>query len=255
MNNPLFIFGLIALCAALYYGAFIASVTKKTKELKWWLWFSGGFVNLLLVANNYTLNGYVPFVSMFQVLIFLSLCFIPVYLYVRYAGGHRDTEGYFILASAIVMTGPLFMDKNALWTFPPALNSPWFVPHILVYMISYSLAVVAFFMVMSSLLRGDKSMVDTSYMLVRCLFPFMTCGMFFGAIWANEVWGEFWSFDIKECWSLVTWLIYMLYLHAYRRAKLRKYCPILAILGLVGVVITFFFANVIGGSDSMHTYS
>ena len=254
MNNSILIFVLIFVSALLYYGAFAASFLKNSK-VKWWLWLGGCFVNLVLIFNNYAINGYVPFVSMFQVLIFLAVCFLPIYCYVNYVGRCKGYERYFIIASALVMTGPVFMDKNAEWTFPPALNSPWFVPHILVYMISYSLAVVAFLMVLSFLIKGEKKDGDAAQVCIRCLFPFMTCGMFFGAIWANQVWGDFWSFDIKECWSLVTWLIYMLYLHCYRRARLKKYCPILAILGLVGVIVTFFFANVIGGSDSMHSYN
>ena len=254
MNNPTLIFAVIVLCAGLYYGAF-ALTFRRTKKPSIIMWLAGCFVNLLLILNNYAINGYVPFVSMFQVLIFISVCFFPLYCYVNYVTKCKGYERYFIIASAIIMTGPVFMDKNAAWSFPPALNSPWFVPHILVYMIAYSLAVVAFFMTLSALIKGKKEDHESAYVCIRCLFPFMTCGMFFGAIWANQVWGDFWSFDIKECWSLTTWLIYMVYLHCYRKPRLRKYCPTLAVLGLVGVVVTFFFANVIGGSDSMHSYS
>lgn len=254
MNNPAFIFALILSSAALYYVAFTLECTLRKKPAMI-VWGSGCIVNLLLILNNYAINGYVPFVSMFQVLIFLSVCFFPIYCYISFVGKCKGYERYFMLASAIVMTGPVFMDKNAAWTFPPALNSPWFVPHILVYMISYSLAAVAFLMILFGLIRGSKENERAAHLCIRCLFPFMTCGMFFGAIWANQVWGDFWSFDIKECWSLVSWLTYMIYLHCYRRAKLKKYCPALAIIGFVFVVITFFFANVIGGSDSMHSYS
>ena len=254
MNNPILIFALIISGAVLYYGAFALELRKK-KTAAMILWLAGVGVNLVTIVNNYAINGYVPFVSMFQVLIFLAVCFFPIYCYVNYVGKCKGCETYFMIASAIVMTGPVFMDKNALWTFPPALNSPWFVPHILVYMISYSLAVVAFLMVVSGLVKGEGANSKSVYLCVRCLFPFMTCGMFFGAIWATQVWGDFWSFDIKECWSLVAWLTYMVYLHCYRKASLKKYCPVLAILGFVFVVVTFFFANVVGGSDSMHTYS
>lgn len=254
MNNPILIFVAILLCAGLYYTAFAFSLKKQKKPVMI-IWLAGCLVNLLLIFNNYTINGYVPFVSMFQVLIFISVCFFPIYCYVTYVGKCKGYESYFILASAVLMTGPLFMDKNAAWSFPPALNSPWFIPHIMVYMIAYSLAVVAFMMTLSGLLKESEADHKAVYVCIRCLFPFMTCGMFFGAIWANQVWGDFWAFDIKECWSLVTWLIYMVYLHCYRKPRLRKYCSVLAILGLLGVVVTFFFANVVGGDNSMHSYS
>ncbi len=254
MNNSILIFIMILVSAVLYYSAFALSIKNK-KKIAMALWYSGAFVNLLLIGNNYLINGYVPFVSMFQVLIFLAVCFLPVYFYIAGVGKCNGYESYFMIISAIVMTGPLFMDKNAAWSFPPALNSPWFVPHILVYMISYTLAAVAFLMVISGLVKNEKKDFSAAYLCIRCLFPFMTCGMFFGAIWANQVWGDFWSFDVKECWSLVTWLTYMVYLHLYRKPRLRKYSPAFAILGFVFVIITFFFANVVGGSDSMHSYS
>ncbi|MBR5296088.1 MAG: cytochrome c biogenesis protein CcsA, partial [Clostridia bacterium] len=59
------------------------------------------------------------------------------------------------------------------------------------------------------------------YNLVLTAFPFMTMAMFWGAIWANEVWGNFWSFDAKENWALMTWLMYTVYLHFRRQASLK----------------------------------
>ncbi|MBE6544392.1 MAG: hypothetical protein E7675_08335, partial [Ruminococcaceae bacterium] len=179
MNNPAIIFAMILLCAATYYGTFAISFFKSKKAVII-TWLVGCFLNLLLILNNYAINGYVPFVSMFQVLIFISVCFFPIYCYITYVGKCKGYERYFIFASAILMTGPIFMDKNAAWSFPPALNSPWFVPHIMVYMIAYSLAVVAFLMTLSSLIKGKKEDADSAYVCIRCLFPFMTCGMFFG---------------------------------------------------------------------------
>jgi ABC-type transport system involved in cytochrome c biogenesis permease subunit len=148
------------------------------------------------------------------------------------------------------------MDIQAKWSFPPALQSPWFVPHVLVYMISYIFAAVAGAMVLSKLLVKDKKRIDGGvYELVSLLFPMMTMGMLMGAIWANEVWGGFWSFDIKECWSLVTWLTYALYLHVRRSTRFNKYKDILVLLGLVFVIITFIFVNgMAGAASSQHTY-
>ncbi len=252
MNSPALILGLLIACALFYYSAFVLYLMKKRK-LSDVFSVAGFAVNLLLIVNNFIINSYVPFVSMFQVLIFLAACFCPLGRIIEHIGKRKGFIQFFYIASAIVITGPVFMNKNALWTFPPALRSPWFVPHILVYMISYSLAAVAFIITVY-LMIGKQSDESIVYYIVRILFPFMTCGMFFGAMWANEVWGQFWAFDIKECWSLVTWLTYMLYLHFYRKSSLRKYCKFLSIAGFIALVITFLFANVIGGS-SMHSYS
>ena len=261
MNSPVILWIGIIASALCYYAAFAFTFFDKDKNIGgrggktrvWAVWMVGQAFNLFLIVNNYFINGYVPFISMFQVLIFLSACFMPACLYVKYVGKCKGYERYFLFAAAFAMTGPLFMDKNAAWTYPPALQSPFFVPHILVYMISYTLAVVACIITVVRLIK-HKEDDGAAYYCVRTLFPFMTCGMFFGAIWADQVWGEFWSWDIKECWSLVSWLVYMLYLHCYRRKSLKKYCPALAIAGTVFVIITFFFANVVGGGSN-HSYT
>jgi ABC-type transport system involved in cytochrome c biogenesis permease subunit len=163
----------------------------------------------------------------------------------------------FSFAAAVVLTGTAIMETNPASNYPPALQSPFFIPHVLVYMISYSLGAVAFVLVIMTFFKKEKrkDLERTAYCCIRTLFPFMTSGMFLGAIWADQVWGEFWSWDIKENWSLVTWLLFMLYLHCYRRKPLKKYTRILAILGFVGIVITFLFVNVINNTSSVHVYS
>lgn len=246
---------LIFIMAALFFSA-LAFCVKKKKNIMAVLWVAGELTALLLVINNFVLNQYVPFVSIYQLLTFCAFLFGVAYLYVAFVKKKDWTALYFICCSLIVSIGLCFMDIQAKWSFPPALQSPWFVPHVLVYMISYIFAAVAGAMVLSKLLVKDKKRIDGGvYELVSLLFPMMTMGMLMGAIWANEVWGGFWSFDIKECWSLVTWLTYALYLHVRRSTRFNKYKDILVLLGLVFVIITFLFVNgMAGAASSQHTY-
>ena len=238
---------LLASTAVLYYLAFVFSILEKDtssfKKLKYVPWCIGAGCNAVAIVNNYLYNGHVPFVSIFQVLIVLGLCFVPFYLYLTYVCKCRGYFAIFSLASAVVLTGTAIMETNPASYYPPALQSPFFIPHVLVYMISYCLGAVACILVVVSYFNKKKQseLERAAYCCVRTLFPFMTAGMFLGAIWADQVWGEFWSWDIKENWSLVTWLLFMLYLHCYRRKPLKKYTRILAILGFVGILITFFF--------------
>ena len=252
---------LLAVTALLYYLAFGCSILKKKSNgieiAKYGFWIAAAGCNAVAIINNYLHNGHVPFVSIFQVLIVLGLCFVPFYLYLNYVCKCRGYFSVFSLSSAVVLTGTAIMQTNPDSHYPPALQSPFFIPHVLVYMISYSLGAVAFALVILSFANEKKSgeLQRTAYCCIRTLFPFMTCGMFLGAIWADQVWGNFWSFDIKENWSLVTWLLYMLYLHCYRRKPLKKYTCLLAILGFVGILITFFFVNVMNNTTSVHVYS
>ncbi len=251
---------LIALVAAVfYYSAFVTDLLHKKCPviISRILWSLGFGFNAMLVINNYLNNGYVPFVSMYQVLTFLGVCFLPIWLLMRFVRGGGWMAPYFMFAAGFVMTGLCFMDAETVWEFAPALQSPFFIPHVLVYMISYCMGAVAFIIALLSFFvkKEDKLRYERGiYDCILIVFPFMTMGLFFGSIWANEVWGHFWSWDAKENFSLVTWGIYMVALHFFRHPKLKKYARILALVGFVGIIVTFLFVNVFNASG-VHSYS
>lgn len=242
--------------ALLYLLAALMLTWGKHKTFAYGVWIAAVAGNAFLVANNWVINGYVPFVSMYQVLTFLAIMFAPIYLYVRFWHGGGWMDKCFCIAPAVCLTGVCFMGFGSVWHFAPALQSIWFVPHILAYMIAYSLCAVAFILCLISFFdKKNRAKLDKGiYDLICTAFPFMTCGMFFGSIWANEVWGNFWSFDAKENWSLVTWLMYAVYLHFRRHKTFQKYAKLFAILGFIGIVITMLFVNIMGGSSN-HSYS
>lgn len=215
--------------------------------------------NFCIFIINWTNNGYVPMASMYQVLTLLSLCFIPLfYLMVYFDKQHKWLLPYFQIASIIPIFGTLFMDKEIKWELVPALQSIWFVPHIFSYMISYSLAGVAFILTIQYLITGRKKieMEQAVYSIMRISFPFMTIGILFGSLWAEEVWGAFWSWDIKEIWSLITWLFYLCYFHARRVEKYRKASTWFIVFAFAALIITFIFLNILPKMpDSLHTYT
>ena len=213
-------------------------------------------LNVTVVGVNWVNNGYVPFISMYQVLTFLGACFPLAGVYMRFIRKDQLTAPYFALCSGVVMVGTVFMNATLIWHYVPALQSVWFVPHVFSYMLSYSLCGVASLLsIMWFFYRKNRVDLDKSiYHLVSVAFPFMTVGMFFGAIWANEVWAEFWSWDAKENWALVTWMMYAIYLHCRRHVKLQKYQYIFTILGLLALFMAFQGVNLFG-VDSAHSYT
>lgn len=253
---------ILIFCALLYYVAFALTfvVKKEKKASAALLIFHAGavIVNVGIIIYNYVVNlvengvSYAPFVSMYQVLIFLAACFFPIYFLIDRVYGCKGYKAFFLLAPAIVMTGPCFMDIADVWHFAPALQSVFFVPHVFCYMLSYTLAAVSFLIILKAYIKKENH-DRVCYSCVRILFPFMTAAMFMGAVWADQVWGDFWAWDVKEAWSLVTWLDYMLCLHLFRREKTKKYARVLLITGCVLVIITFLFSNVLNVS-SKHSY-
>ena len=108
-------------------------------------------------------------------------------------------------------------------TLMPALQSPWFAPHVIVYMFAYAVlgaaTVLAVFLLFKK--KSLTSEMDIADNLVYVGLAFLTIGMLFGALWAKEAWGHYWSWDPKETWAAITWLAYLIYLH-YRQLPRHK---------------------------------
>jgi cytochrome c-type biogenesis protein CcsB len=85
-------------------------------------------------------------------------------------------------------------------------------------------------------------------------YPIFTAGaLIFGAIWAQTAWGSWWSWDPKETWALITWLLYTAYLHTRLSKKLRgRTSAILAIAGFLATVFTYFGVNFL--LSGLHSY-
>ena len=108
-------------------------------------------------------------------------------------------------------------------TLMPALQSPWFAPHVIVYMFAYAVlgaaTVLAAFLLFKK--KSLSSEMDIADNLVYVGLAFLTVGMLFGALWAKEAWGHYWSWDPKETWAAITWLAYLVYVH-YRQLPRHK---------------------------------
>ena len=95
---------------------------------------------------------------------------------------------------------------------------------------------------------------DITYKSIAVGFPLFTIGgLIMGAIWANSAWGKYWTWDPKETWSLITWFVYALYLHARFVGGWRgKRVAILAMVGFVSVIFTYLGVNLV--LSGLHSY-
>ena len=148
-------------------------------------------------------------------------------------------------------------------TLMPALQSPWFAPHVIVYMFAYAVLGAAFLVALYLLWKQKSKSTAIKYMelsdnLVYVGIAFLTIGMLFGAIWAKEAWGHYWSWDPKETWAAATWLGYLLYIH------LRKHQPEshtaalgIVIFAFVLLQICWFGINYLPAAQgsSIHVYN
>lgn len=92
-----------------------------------------------------------------------------------------------------------------------------------------------------------------SFRVISIGFPLLTIGILSGSVWANEAWGSYWSWDPKETWSLITWIIYAIYLHlrlTYNWNNVKS--AILATVGFFVIWICFLGVNFV--AKGLHSY-
>jgi len=223
---------------------------------------AGWALNLVLFVVNGIAAGEPPFGNMYHVLIFLALCMAPIYLLLSVRYGLKWLGPHFSISAAVSITSPLFMNRDIFWNRVPALQSPWFVPHVFAYMVSYALAAVAFAVTVSGLISkhwkggNDEKQIKTSYQVLLLAYPFMTFGMLSGALWAEDAWGIYWSWDAKETWALITWTAYLIYFHSHMSPRFKPYTVLIQILAFVSLLITFFVVNLLPKMGSLlHSYA
>lgn len=145
-------------------------------------------------------------------------------------------------------------------TLMPALQSPWFAPHVIVYMFAYALlgaaAVSAVYLQVRK--NADRSRMALCDNLVYVGTAFLTIGMLFGALWAKEAWGHYWSWDPKETWAAATWMGNLLYIH-FRLHRPRRYSEALLLLVFAFFLlqVCWFGVNYLPSAQGMsvHTYT
>jgi cytochrome c-type biogenesis protein CcsB len=152
----------------------------------------------------------------------------------------------------------------------PALQSNWLTSHVVTCFMGYAAFTVAFGCGLIYLLKNKEKgnvekpagfsgklpafvTLDTLiYQSITLGFVFLTIGIMTGSIWAHYAWGSYWSWDPKETWSLITWLVYAILLHSrYVRGWRGKRMAILAIIGFVCVLFTYLGVNYLPG---LHSY-
>ncbi len=248
--------GIVA--AICYFIATIASIKKNNKLIN--IWMVGWVFNFAIFFVNWYVSGHPPFAQIYHVLTVLGLCFMPfeIYFEKRFQLIHMKT--IFLFGTLIPILGVVFMEKQLDWQIAPALQSIWFIPHVFAYMIAYSMATVSFLALCIAIYKQKKNQdsnkwEETVYQVCKFAFPFFTFGMLSGAVWAEEAWGNYWTWDIKETWALITWMLYLLYFHYRPNKKNTKYANIAHILAFLALWMTFLGVSYLPiMSSSIHSY-
>ena len=176
--------------------------------------------------------------------------------------------GVFVTPVIFLIIGYAAMQSREVRELMPALRSNWLAIHVSSAIISYGAFGVSFAVSLMFLLRQkmsnsafwqehipEENRLDLiSYRAVSLGFLFLTFVMISGAIWAERAWGSYWSWDPKETWSLITWIIYAIYLHLrISRGWKGKSAALFAVIGFICVIFTYIGVNTF--LPGVHSYA
>jgi len=272
--NVLFIFSAVSYIAYLF-----APESFVGKIATWSAWagvYAGGSALLLRWHESYLINeeiGHAPVSNLYEVFILLFCITALVYLALekRY---QAKAMGAFVmlLVSAGVFFG-IWLDSVGqadIKPLVPALQSYWMKIHVPMNFVGYGSFAVACGAGMAYLLRhwleakgasdnflkvfpSLEQLDQLAYKAVAIGFPAFTLATILGAAWAAEAWGGYWSWDPKETWALIVWLVYGAYLHA--RVSHGWHGKALAWWAVAGFLITVFcFLGVNMYLSGLHSY-
>ena len=221
---------------------------------------------ILLLITTIVRSVEIRFVAItgtFEALIFFS-SFIGILLFI-YRLIQKEKSFKFVLLWGTVVAFVLLSIASSPLVSPqvkppiPALQSYWLVIHVILSFIGESFFTIGFAAAICYLFFKDeetKAKVDRiMYTSIAIGYPIFVAGaIIFGAIWAKTAWGNYWSWDPKETWALITALIYTVYLHTRIIKKMRgKISAVLSIIGFAFTLFTFLGVNYL--IPGLHSYS
>jgi cytochrome c-type biogenesis protein CcsB len=215
--------------------------------------------------------GHAPFSNLYESLIFFAWTLMFLYMIVEWRTRNR-TFGTFVtplafLAMAYASFSPSI--SSHIQPLIPALKSNWLISHVITCFFGYaafgvSLALSLMYLlkrldgpekknIFLKLIPYEGILDDLNYQMIVIGFLMLTLGIITGSVWAHSAWGSYWSWDPKETWSLITWLIYAAVIHSRMvRGWKGKKIAVLSMVGFACVLFTYFGVNYLAG---LHSYA
>lgn len=227
---------------------------------------------LLRWRESYQIGyGHAPLSNLYESLVFAAWAIMLIYLAMEYRTKQRALGVFPALFAFLAMAYASFSTgvSSKIQPLLPALKSNWLIAHVVTCFLGYAAFAVScgisiLYIVKnskpetsggaSSLLPDLRQLDEVNYQMVLFGFLWLSLGIITGSVWADLAWGTYWSWDPKETWSLITWLIYAALLHArtikgWRGSRVAW----LSIIGFGCVLFTYFGVNFLLGG--LHSYA
>ena len=230
-------------CAAIV--VYIVREVWRANTMRWVAFgvLSSGFIlNTILVLTRWAEAHHAPMSDKFESFVFFAWSIALVYLIfelvtIFIVKVHESRIGIIGALQCVLVAWMIcsaLQADSTIKELPPALQSNWLVTHVICYFLSYSALSMSFSAAIVYLIhrwifsgkqkdavavepgsqkKKDYSFDKLAYIAVSIGFPFLTIGLITGSIWAKGAWGTYWGWDPKEIWSLISWLVYLTYMH------------------------------------------
>jgi cytochrome c-type biogenesis protein CcsB len=237
-------------------------------------WLVNTVALLTRALERMQLSGtFAPWSNQFEAMAYVAWAIILGYVILELRYGIKSIGAFVVGIGFIAMGAASLLPYRYQTAEPlvPALNSYWIYIHVSVTLTSYACFAVAGGLGLMYLLkeRADRKGARTGvlaafpdletidelgYKAIMIGFPMLAFGVILGAMWANYAWGGYWSWDPKETWSLIVWLIYGAYIHArMTRGWEGRRAAIYAIFGFLMVIFCFWGVNFL--LSGLHAYA
>lgn len=244
------------------------------KNLCWVGVIASNVLLFLLLGFRWLNSGYFPLSNLYESLLFLDWCLLFILIVIEIKSKTKLIGAIMLPITLLVISfASLILPEPMQSAAPlvPALQSNWLMMHVSMMMLSYSTLILGsllsiLFLVLTNTKKfnsfnnektSQKQLLESidnwSYRTIGLGFPFLTIGIIAGAVWANEAWGSYWSWDPKETWALITWLVFAAYIHArLTQGWIGKKAAILGSVGFIVVWICYLGVNFLG--QGLHSY-
>ena len=257
----------IATCG---YMVHLITMRKDVERIAFRTLLAGTIIHAITIGVRWVRLWHAPFTGMGESLSFLAMLLSGSFLLFQY--GHKVKNlGAFVTPIIMLITvASVTLIDHSISYLPPALRSIWLPIHAGLCLVSYAILTLSFslsvmYLVqewqikhkrLGAIFRRLPSLETLDIMAGRSLkvgFPLLTLGIITGAIWAEKAWGAYWSWDPKETWSLITWLVYAALLHQRLTVGWRgRRSAVMTIIGFMVLVFTFFGVTYL--LTGMHSY-
>ena len=286
------------LLSSLLFIFYAAMKKRRLASMGLILTFFGFVFQTVALASRWFYVGHPPWVSTYEVMSFFAWTLVGAYLILNVRSDYKSV-GVIVTPLAFVVMGFAFMQPANPEPLVPALQSVWLLIHVPIVILAYGAFAVAFAASALYLWKDRELSIETAdfpskrnppndpsskhlessggilaeleldelddvaYKSVAVGFPLLTFGIITGAIWANRAWGSYWSWDPKETWSFVTWLVFLAYLHVRTQNWSNRFAAYISVCGFLSVICTFLgvgyvlplLESYLNVTTGMHSYA